>query len=88
MSRSSAEVEYRFMTTVACEFKWLKGLLISLGVSHTMPIQLYYDSQVALYIAANPVYHERTKYIEVDCHFIRNAILNGNIRTAHIRSSI
>ncbi|XP_021595167.1 uncharacterized mitochondrial protein AtMg00810-like [Manihot esculenta] len=53
MSRSSTEAEYRCMTTTAFELKLLKGLLISLGVSPIMPMQLYCDSRDALHIAAN-----------------------------------
>nr|KYP43572.1 Copia protein [Cajanus cajan] len=81
---SSAETEYRSMATNTCELKWLKALLSSLGIDHPRPMRLYCDSQVALHIVANPVFHERTKHIEVDFHFIRNELLHGNIITQHI----
>ncbi|GJV97436.1 retrovirus-related pol polyprotein from transposon TNT 1-94 [Tanacetum coccineum] len=84
VSRSSAEAEYHSMATITCELKWLKALLLSLGVSHSRPMKLYCDSQAALHIAANPVFHERTKHIEVDCHFIRDEILRGTIRPAYV----
>lgn len=45
------------MATTTCELKWLKALLLSLGVTHTRPMLLYCDSQAALHIAANPVFH-------------------------------
>lgn len=45
-----------------------------LNVKHIGSALLYRDNQAALYIAANPVYHERTKHIELDCHFIREKI--------------
>lgn len=58
VSRSSAEAEYRSMATTVCELKWLKALLYDLGVSHSGPMRLHCDSQAALHIAANPVFHE------------------------------
>lgn len=62
--------EYQSMATLTCELKWLKGLFGSLGVRHPLAMNLYCDSQYsALYLAQNPVFHERTKHIEVDCHF-------------------
>ena len=79
MSRSSAEVEYRSMTMTTCELKWLKGFLLSLGIEHRQPMQLCYDSQAILPIARNPVFHELTKHIEVDCHFVRNELVKGVI---------
>ncbi|GAA0152798.1 transmembrane signal receptor [Lithospermum erythrorhizon] len=87
VARSSVEAEYRSTATVTCELKWFKGLLHSLGISHSHPIHLHCDSQSALHIAQNPVFHERTKHIKVDCHFLRDAILDGLIATSHVSTS-
>ena len=62
------------MAMTACELKWLKKFLLALGVEHSDPIKMYYDSQVALCIAANPVFHERTKHIKIYYHFVHNEV--------------
>jgi hypothetical protein len=87
VSRSSAEAEYRSMAAATCELKWLKGLLSSLGVEHVDLMHLYCDSQSALHIANNPVLHERTKHIEVDCHFVRDEIVKGSIQPLYVHTS-
>lgn len=88
VSRSSAEAEYRAMATTASELLWLRILLRDLTVSLPSSARLYCDNRAALHIAANPVHHERTKHIEVDCHFIRDCVKNGSILPSHVPSHL
>ena len=67
------------MAATVCELTLLKDVLADLGVSHPQPMLRHCDSQSALHIAKNPVFHERTKHIEVDCHLIRDEVFKGNI---------
>ncbi|WMV46827.1 hypothetical protein MTR67_040212 [Solanum verrucosum] len=71
ISRSSAESEYRSMANAVSELVWIIALLKELGNEVEQPAIVYSDSKAALQIAANSVFHERTKHIEIDCHFIR-----------------
>ena len=72
VSKSSTEAEYRAMSASSTEITCLCGLLSELGFLRTSPMPLYVDNTSAIQITSNPVFHERTKHIEVDCHFIRN----------------
>jgi len=86
VSRSSAEAEFRSMAACAAEVTWLIGLYKELGVSLTLPIKMVCDSKAAIQIAANLIFHERTKHIDIDCHFVREMICQGILQTEHINT--
>ncbi|KAH7516144.1 hypothetical protein FEM48_Zijuj10G0104000 [Ziziphus jujuba var. spinosa] len=65
VSKSSTESEYRAMSAACSEIVWLRGLLAELGFTQSNPTPLHADNTGAIQIAANPVYHERTKHMEV-----------------------
>jgi hypothetical protein len=79
VARSSAEAEYRALANTTSEIIWLRRLLEDMGVAIPSPTPLHCDSKSAIQIAYNDVFHERTKHIEIDCHFIRHWLRDGVI---------
>jgi len=86
VSRSSAKAEYKAMANVTSELIWIKSFLPAMGVFLSSPMKLFCDSQATLHIAKNPVFHERTKQIEINCHFVRERTLVGDLVTCHVSS--
>ena len=84
MSKSSSEAEYRAMATAAAEVTWIVRLLSKLGVNNLKPITLHCDNQSSLYIARNPIFNDRNKHIEVDCHFTEDKVLEELLQLSYI----
>ncbi|XP_015159271.1 uncharacterized mitochondrial protein AtMg00810-like [Solanum tuberosum] len=84
ISLSSAEVKYRSLRKVVGELVWLQRLFEELTLLSLGPFHVHCDSQAAIHIAKNPVFHERTKHIEVDYHFVRTKLQEGLITLHHI----
>ena len=74
------------MATTVAEIVWLKGLFKELGTEISLPIKLFCDSKVAIQIAVHPIFHERTKRFDIDCHFVREIFLEGLIQTHYINT--
>ena len=74
------------MVAVISELVWLHQLLQDFQVSVISPDFLFCDNQAGVHIASNPIFHERTKYIEIDCHFVRDKVTPGFLRLMPIRS--
>ncbi|GJU62778.1 putative RNA-directed DNA polymerase [Tanacetum coccineum] len=87
ISKSSSEAEYRALASVTSEVIWILKVLKDLGYNNLLPVSLYCDSKPAIKIAANPVFHERTKHLEIDLHFVREKILKGIVKTFKVDSA-
>lgn len=90
LSRSSVEAEYRAMASAAAEITWFRYLLQDFKLEVPTLVTLFCDNQVAMQIAANPVFYERTKYIEVDCHYMSifvKKVQYGSIKIENVPSS-
>jgi hypothetical protein len=74
VSRSSIEAEYRALAMATSELLWLQSLLKELGHNVTQISVLWCDNLGVIFFAANPVFHARTKHIELDFHFVRERV--------------
>ncbi|GKB85255.1 putative RNA-directed DNA polymerase [Tanacetum coccineum] len=79
--KSSAEAKYR------CLASTIINLLKDLGVEGMLPVPLYCDSTSAIQIAANHVFHEKTKHFKIDVHLVREKVASGVISTVKIDSA-
>ena len=86
LATSSAEAEYRAMASVTCEVVWVLKILNELGIKNSLPAKIFCDNKAAIKIAANPVFHERTKHLEIDLHLVREKIANGVIESIWVNS--
>lgn len=67
------------MATTTCEIVWIVGFLRDVGVQIHVPSNLFCDNMAAIQVVANPMYHERTKHIEIDFHLVHEKIKAGLI---------
>ena len=81
---SSTEAEYRGAAVAACEVAWLCKLLTDLCVDVTHKAVIYCDNLSSIQLARNPVFHARTKHIEVHYHFIWERVLTDDINLVYI----
>ncbi|GKB69872.1 ribonuclease H-like domain-containing protein [Tanacetum coccineum] len=86
ISRSSAEAEYRGVANVVVETAWLRNLLRELHTPLLSATLVYCDNVSTIYMTANPVQHNRTKHIEIDIHFVRDMVAQGQVRVLHVPS--
>ncbi|KAK9209219.1 hypothetical protein WN944_001583 [Citrus x changshan-huyou] len=86
VTRSSAESEYRALASASAEIAWIQSLLEELKIECTSLPIIWCDNVSATELAKNPVYHSRTKHIELDIHFVRDKVLARELEISYIPS--
>ncbi|KAE8676439.1 hypothetical protein F3Y22_tig00111614pilonHSYRG00169 [Hibiscus syriacus] len=86
VSLSTTEAEYRAAAMAAQESTWLIQLMNNLHQPVDYAIPLYCDNQSAIRLAENPVFHARTKHVEVHYHFVREKVLQEEIEMRQIKT--
>jgi hypothetical protein len=86
VARSSSEAEFRALTASTCKLQWLLYLLRDLCIILPKTLVIFCDNQSASHIAANPVFHERTKHLDIDCHIVREKLMTDIMKLLHVTS--
>ncbi len=88
VSCSSIEAEYRVLADTISELLALRWLLEDIGLTYSSPTVIHCNNRSVIQIAHNDVFHERTKYIEIDCHLVRHHLFAGILRLLPVSSSV
>ncbi|KAF3626835.1 putative ribonuclease H protein-like [Capsicum annuum] len=78
---STTEIEYMVVTEAIKEYLWLKGLFAELS-PHQGDIIIFCDSQSAIHLTKDQMYHERAKHIDIKYHFILKSIIEGKHKSS------
>lgn len=85
VARSSGETEYRTVAVTINELLWISYLLTNLQETLTGPVDLFYDNKPTIQMLKNPTHHERTKHIDINCHFVRD---QGRVQSLYTESRL
>ncbi|XP_074356309.1 secreted RxLR effector protein 161-like [Apium graveolens] len=81
---SSCEAEFMAATAAACQGIWLRNLLSQITDEKVGLVTLYIDNKSAIDLAKNPMFHGRSKHIDIRYHFIRECVDRGEIVVKHV----
>jgi hypothetical protein len=81
---SSCEAEYIAASTGACQGMWLARLLAELKGEEANTVTLKIDNESAIALSKNPIFHDRSKHIDIRYHFIRECVEEDRVRLQSI----
>jgi len=84
VATSTQEAEYLALGHASKEALWLRSLQKEFGVESIEPTIIFDDNQGAIALTKNPQYHARAKHYNVNHHFIREHIKNGELKIEYI----
>lgn len=84
---SSCESEFMAATTAACQGIWMRNVLSQITGDKLGPVVLFIDNKSAIDLAKNPMFHGRSKHIDIRFHFIRECVERGDVIVKHVSNS-
>ena len=84
---SSIEAKYKYLSNSTCESIWLRHILEYVGIKQEQATRIQCYPQSSINLALNPVYHERSKHIELQHHFVREKIESKDIELNYYSTS-
>lgn len=84
VAKSSTKSEYRALSSACSELSWLQSLFSELNIAKLPTLVLWCDNQSVGALARNPIFHSKSKYIELDVHYVRDKILNKELEIRYI----
>ena len=81
VAQSTIEVEYIAANAAACQAIWLRRIFTNLNERQEDGTTIYCDNISSIALSKNPVFHGRSKHIEIRYHFIKELVENADIKT-------
>ena len=81
---STAEAEYVAACSASCEVVWLWKLLSKLFDLPLEATSIFCDNQSCVKLSENPVFHDRSKHIEIKYHYIRDIVQRGAVKLLYV----
>ena len=83
---STCEAEYMALAAAVQEAKFLRQLLADMQGTDVKSVNIHVGNQGAIALAKNPVYHQRSKHIDIRYHFIRSEVQEGAVSLSYVQS--
>ena len=74
MTLSTTKAEYVVACSTSCEVVWLRKLLSDLFYLQLDATCIYCDNQSCVNLSENPMFHDKSKHIEIKYHYIRDMV--------------
>ena len=81
---STTKAEYVAACSASCEAVWLRKLLFDLFDLQLDATYIYCDNHSCVNLSENPVFHDKSKYIEIKYHYIRDMVQRGEVKLQYV----